>query len=99
MALTPDARFGLAGTGYYVYDKGKPLIKDGKYVYQDISLRMFDIRRSQGIQERKDLAAPIKEKVKAFVLAYGTSGNDVARQQEIMKGLVWSGFRPSTTRS
>src|SRR5207237_4992519 len=39
--------------------KGKPLVRDGKYVYTDISLRMFDIRRSQGMQERKDLAAPM----------------------------------------
>jgi WD40 repeat protein len=59
LALSPDARFGLAGTGYYVYDKGKPLMKDGKYVYTDIALRMFDNRRGQGLQERKDLAAPM----------------------------------------
>ncbi len=45
---------------------------------------------------RKDLAPSVKQKVKAFVLAYGTAGADVARQKEIMKGLVWSGFREST---
>ncbi len=59
LALSPDARYGLAGTGYYVIEKGKPLMKDGKYVYQDIAFRMFDIRRGQGMQERKDMGVPM----------------------------------------
>jgi hypothetical protein len=59
LAISPDARYALAGTGHHVYEKGKPLIKDGKHVYQDIALRLFDLRQGRGVQERQDLPTPV----------------------------------------
>ncbi len=45
---------------------------------------------------RKDISAGVKPKLKAFLLAYGKSGPEAAREQGVLKDLVWSGFRDSS---
>ncbi|WP_137391058.1 phosphonate ABC transporter substrate-binding protein [Rhodoligotrophos defluvii] len=47
---------------------------------------------------RKDLPEETKAKLKEFFLTYGTdkSDGDVAREKEVLAGLDWAPFRPST---
>ncbi len=47
---------------------------------------------------RKDLPEDVKEKIKTFVLTYGTdqSTGDVAKEKEVLAGLEWAPFKPST---
>ena len=46
---------------------------------------------------RKDLDDGAKQKIKAFLVAYGKDGSDVAHQKEILQALGgWGGFLPST---
>jgi len=42
---------------------------------------------------RKDLDAETKKKVRDFLIAYGQQGPELAREQEILKTLVMSGFK------
>lgn len=53
---------------------------------------------SDPIVWRKDMDAATKEKVRTFFLTYGTdrSTGDVAREREILAGLKWAPFRPSS---
>src|SRR5207237_7350247 len=60
LALSPDGRIALSGSGYYVLDaKRQPVMKDGKYVYQDIALRLFDLKTGKKLREREDLEVPV----------------------------------------
>jgi phosphonate transport system substrate-binding protein len=47
---------------------------------------------------RKDLPQDAKDKIRTFVLNYGTdkSAGDVAKEREVLKGLAWSPFRASS---
>ena len=46
---------------------------------------------------RKDLPADTKEKVRKFILSYGQDGRpNAVREKEVLKDLLWSGFRTST---
>jgi phosphonate transport system substrate-binding protein len=47
---------------------------------------------------RKDLPEDAKAKIRDFFLTYGTdkSKGDVAREKEVLAGLEWAPFRPST---
>lgn len=47
---------------------------------------------------RKDLSEETKAKIKDFILSYGTdaSKGDVAKEKEVLAGLEWAPFRPST---
>jgi phosphonate transport system substrate-binding protein len=53
---------------------------------------------SDPIVWRKDLPEDVKEKLKTFFLTYGTdqSSGDVAHEKEVLAGLGWAPFRPST---
>lgn len=53
---------------------------------------------SDPIVWRKDMDAATKEKVRTFFLTYGTdrSTGDVAREREVLAGLKWAPFRPSS---
>ncbi|OWJ80835.1 phosphonate ABC transporter substrate-binding protein [Haematobacter missouriensis] len=53
---------------------------------------------SDPIVWRKDMDTETKEKVRTFFLTYGTdkSTGDVAREREILAGLKWAPFRPSS---
>ena len=45
---------------------------------------------------RKDLPAEVKQKIDAFVFAYGVSGPTVEKDKAVLKGLDWSPFKKST---
>ena len=53
---------------------------------------------SDPIVWRKDMDAETKEKVRTFFLTYGTdkSKGDIKREREILAGLKWAPFRPSS---
>lgn len=42
-ALSPDGKRALSGAGYYEYKNGIPVLKNGKYVYLDCTLRLWDL--------------------------------------------------------
>jgi len=44
---------------------------------------------------RKDLDAETKKKVRDFFVSYGQQGADVAREKDVLKTLVLSGFKPA----
>src|SRR5205085_10058569 len=43
LAIAADARRAYSGSGTYLYEDGKIVIKDGKYVYTDCVLRQWDL--------------------------------------------------------
>ena len=45
---------------------------------------------------RKDLPDDVKAKLRDFLLTYGQTGPDAAREKKILNALQWSQFRPST---
>jgi phosphonate transport system substrate-binding protein len=45
---------------------------------------------------RKDLPEDSKRKLRDFLLGYGVSGPEAAREKGVLKGLMWSHFRAST---
>jgi WD40 repeat protein len=59
-SLSGDGRYALTGTGYYEYDKaGKIVIKGGEYQYVDCTLRLFDLKEKEMLQEVKKLPYPV----------------------------------------
>jgi WD40 repeat protein len=58
-AFSPDSKRVLTGSGYYLYDKmGKIVILNGKYVYTDCVLRMWDIEKGDEVTAIKDANTP-----------------------------------------
>lgn len=59
VSLSPDARLAISCTGYYVLDKmNQPVVKDGRYVYQELSQRLYELKKGLLLRERNDLLAP-----------------------------------------
>jgi WD40 repeat protein len=58
-AFSPDSKRILTGSGYFLYDKmGKIVIQDGKYVYTDCVLRLWDLEKGDEILAVKDATTP-----------------------------------------
>jgi WD40 repeat protein len=58
-AFSPDTKRILTGSGYYLYDKmNKIVIKDGKYVYTDCVLRMWDLEKGEELAAIKEATTP-----------------------------------------
>ncbi len=52
LAFSPDSKQVLTGSGYYLFDKlGKHIIKDGKYVWTDCKLRLWDPQTGEEMAE------------------------------------------------
>jgi WD40 repeat protein len=59
MAFSPDGRTVLTGSGYYEYKDGNIVIRDGKYVYTDCCLRVWDVEKGVESQTLKDFTTPV----------------------------------------
>jgi WD40 repeat protein len=65
-AWSPDGKHVATVSGYYqVDDKGRLLIKDGKYVYEDTTLRVFDAEKGGKPIASADTALPARD-IKLF---------------------------------
>jgi WD40 repeat protein len=59
IAFAPDSKQVLTGSGTYLYDKmGKIVIKDGKYVYTDCMLRLWDAASGEETVTIRDAESP-----------------------------------------
>lgn len=59
-AMSPDGRVVLTGSGDYLRDeKGKLVTKDGRYVYTDCMLRLWDLDRARELAVDKSHEVPI----------------------------------------
>jgi WD40 repeat protein len=59
IGFSPDTRQVLTGSGYYLYDKmGKIVVKNGKYVYTDCILHLWDAEKGDEIASIKDSETP-----------------------------------------
>jgi WD40 repeat protein len=59
MAVSPDGRHVASGSGTYLYDKlGRVVYKDGKPVYTDCVLRLWDLERGAEATTIKDAKTP-----------------------------------------
>ncbi len=71
-AWSPDAKTVVTASGHYKYDdKGRILIKDGKYVYEDTTLRFWDADKGEESPVKRDTAIP------ARAAAFFPSGKEV----------------------
>jgi len=58
MAMSPDGRYAVSGSGYYLYKDGKIVLKDGKYVYTDCVLRRWNLESGTEAHTIKDDSSP-----------------------------------------
>jgi WD40 repeat protein len=58
-AFAPDGRRFLTGGGQYEYKNGRPVFKDGKYVYIDCTTRLWDVGEATPVAEWKRHAVPV----------------------------------------
>jgi WD40 repeat protein len=59
IGFSPDTKQVLTGSGYYLYDKmGKIVTKNGKYVYTDCVLRLWDAEKAEETAAIKDSETP-----------------------------------------
>jgi WD40 repeat protein len=60
LALSPDGRQVLTGNGTYLFDKdGKYVVRDGKYVYTDCLLRLWDVESGDCVFVEKSATTPL----------------------------------------
>jgi WD40 repeat protein len=58
MDYSADGRQVLSGSGYYLYKDGKLVLRDGKYVYTDCVLRLWDADGGSEVATIKDADTP-----------------------------------------
>jgi WD40 repeat protein len=57
--FSPDAKLVVSTSGYYLYDdKGRIVVKDGKYVYTDCVMRLWDRESAEEVTSVKDAPTP-----------------------------------------
>jgi WD40 repeat protein len=57
--FSPDGRLVYSGSGYYEYDKmGKLVTKNGRYVYTDCILKLWDVGKSEELLALKEADTP-----------------------------------------
>jgi len=60
VALAPDGKLLLTGSGAVLFKDGKPVLKDGQYVYYDTILRLWDVDKGTEVQTLKTIhTAPV----------------------------------------
>jgi WD40 repeat protein len=59
MSMAPEGKFVLTGTGWYKYKDGKIVTIDGKYQYEDCSIRLWDLRDGKMKKEVVNLERPV----------------------------------------
>lgn len=59
LALAPDGRTAISGSGYYEYKDGRIVVKDGQVVYTDCLLRLWDLDSGKELQAIKSSTTPI----------------------------------------
>jgi WD40 repeat protein len=59
IAFSPDSKQVLSGSGYYLFDKmGKHILKDGKYVWTDCKLRLWNTVGGEEIADIPEATTP-----------------------------------------
>jgi WD40 repeat protein len=58
-AFAPGGRYVLTGGGEYEYKDGRPVVKDGKYVYIDCMTRLWDAEQATPLSEWKVHETPV----------------------------------------
>jgi WD40 repeat protein len=56
--MSPDGRYDVSGSGYYLYKDGKIVLKDGRYVYTDCVLRRWNLESGTEAHTIKDDSSP-----------------------------------------
>jgi WD40 repeat protein len=59
VAVSPDGKKAVTGSGTYLYKDGKIVIENGKYVYVDPTLRVFNIESGKAVHAVKSYAQPV----------------------------------------
>jgi len=59
LALAPDGRRAISGSGYYEYKDGQIVVKDAKVVYTDCLLRLWDLDSGKELQALNSSTVPI----------------------------------------
>ena len=72
MALAPDGRTAISGSGYYEYKDGRIVVKDGQVVYTDCLLRLWDLDSGKELQALKSstvrLVNPLRYAIALLVI-------------------------------
>jgi WD40 repeat protein len=58
-ALSPDGRYALSGSGNYVYKDGLPVLKNGRYVFEDCTVRLWDLKTGLEVSCNTDYTVPL----------------------------------------
>ncbi|HKB40928.1 MAG TPA: WD40 repeat domain-containing protein, partial [Gemmataceae bacterium] len=59
VAVSPDGKKAVTGSGTYLYKDGKIVIENGKYVYVDPTLRVFDVESGKAMHAVKSYTQPV----------------------------------------
>lgn len=59
IAMAPDGRRVLTGAGAIKYQSGQPVIVNGRYVYEDCTVRLWDADGGKELSSLKDHEVPI----------------------------------------
>ncbi len=59
VAVSPDGKRAVTGAGQLKYENGQPVIVDGKYVYVDPVLRLFNLDDGKLLHAVKSYAQPV----------------------------------------
>jgi WD40 repeat protein len=57
--LSPDGHYALTGSGNYLYQNGFPVLKNGQYVYEDCTVRLWDTKEGKESDCNKDHTVPL----------------------------------------
>jgi WD40 repeat protein len=70
MALSPDGRRALSGSGAAQVENNKPVLRDGKPVYTDCVLRLWDVEQGKKLHVDRSFATPLS------ALAFSADGRE-----------------------
>src|SRR5262249_52488246 len=92
MSMSPDGKYVLTGTGWYPYKDGKIVTVGGEYVYDDCTIRLWDVKDGKLKQEVTKQEKPISN------LTFAPDGRTFAAGRWYLPTTLWTAAADGLTR-
>jgi WD40 repeat protein len=83
VAFAPDGRRAISGSGNYLYKDGQIVVKDGVPVFEDCTLRGWDVEGRQEVFTLKDFTRPVN------ALAFTPDGTTILSGDSASRVRLW----------